>query len=319
MRQDSVTIVGESAAMKALRTLISRFAELDLPVLIQGPTGSGKELVARALHEASGRPGRFVAFNVCAVADSMFEDALFGHVRGAFTGATTDSPGYLLEADKGTIFLDEIGGLAPPLQAKLLRAIETREFRPVGARADRRSDFRVVAATNEPVDNLMVQGSFRPDLAHRLSAVVLDVPPLRDRPDDIPALVGHFVASRRNGEANIKFTTRALRTLQQYGWPGNVRELRNVVERSIALAREKRVTRDDICASLGSGLLPSSANDGRAFARNRLQEVLEECDWNVGAAAERLGVHRATIYRRMRRLGIGVLSAPFMRPPLTGP
>lgn len=320
MRKDHspVAIVGESIPVRELRTLISRFATLDLAVLIQGPTGSGKELVARALHEASGRPGRFVAFNICAVAESMFEDALFGHVRGAFTGATTDAPGYLLEANNGTIFLDEIGGLAPAMQAKLLRAIESREFRPVGARADRRSDFRVVAATNEPLDNLLLRGMFRADLAHRLSAVVLDVPPLRERLEDIPALVRHFVASRRNGDAAVEFTPSALQVLQRHDWPGNVRELRNVVERGIALAQEKRVSRDDIRASLGSGLLTSSPRDGRNFARKRLQEVLEDCDWNVGAAARRLGVHRATIYRRMRRLGIGVLSAHSIRADLSG-
>lgn len=297
-------IVGNSPAVRELRALISRVAPLELPIVIQGPTGAGKELVAQALHAASGRPGRCVAVNVCAIADSMFEDALFGHVRGAFTGATADSPGYLAEAHQGTLFLDEIGGLGLPLQAKLLRVIETREFRPVGGIRDRRSDFRVVAATNEPIDALVATGRFRADFAHRLSGVVITVPPLRDRLEDIPELVRHFMRLLA-GSTPIQVTDGALRALQEHDWPGNVRELRHTLERALALSGRRVIGRSEILHALrGAGRF--QCFDAGASARSRLLEALEACAWDTALVALRFGVHRTTIYRRMRRYGIPV-------------
>jgi DNA-binding NtrC family response regulator len=185
-------LVGESAVMVRLRDLVLRLAPARLPVLVQGPTGAGKELVAQALHRASGRKGRCVAFNACAIPDAMFEDALFGHVRGAFSGASHDHTGYLGEANGGTVFMDEIGSLGIDAQAKLLRAVETRVFRPVGARRDQESDFRLVTATNVRLGDLVGTGRFRPDLAHRISAAVITVPALAEHPEDIPALAEHF-------------------------------------------------------------------------------------------------------------------------------
>lgn len=303
------TMIGESAPVRELRALIMRVAPLNLPVLIQGPTGSGKELVAQALHAASGRPGRCVACNICAVAESMFEDTLFGHVRGAFTGATRDARGYLTEADRGTIFFDEIGGLALARQTKLLRVIETHEFRPVGAHTDRRSDFRVLAATNEPLDGLVADGRFRSDLAHRLSGIVIDVPPLSERVEDIPLLARHFAAALSGHKGRIELTRGAVRMLQTQQWTGHVRELRHVLERAAALSGRAVLGRDQVAVALGRKERGARVAGPGEFARRRLLEVLERCAWDTARAAAELGVHRATVYRRMRRRGIFVPSA----------
>jgi DNA-binding NtrC family response regulator len=296
-------IIGESEAMRRLRGLVQRVAPLSLPVLIEGPTGSGKELVARALHTLSGRRGRFVAVNVCAIPDTMFEATLFGHVRGAFTGAVRDSDGYLTEADRGTLFLDEIGALSPAAQGKLLRAVETHDFRPVGARRDRSSDFRVVAATNEPLHALVASGRFRADLAHRLNAVAVAVPALVERIDDLPALAAHFAALASPG-ATIAIPYEALVRLQEHDWPGNVRELKHVVDRAVAFAAGGAV--DAFELELGT----SSAAGERLAERDELLALLAVCGWDTEAAARRLGVHRATIYRRMERLEIVRPSRP---------
>ena len=180
--------------MRELRALIARVAPLRMPVLIEGATGTGKELAAALLHRDSGRSGGLVAFNVCALGESMFEDALFGHVKGAYTGALGESLGFLREANGGTAFFDEISGLPLPLQAKLLRAIETGVFRPIGASRDAMSEFRTVAATNEQLRELVAAGRFREDLMHRLSGITVRMPTLAERVDDIPELVRHFLA-----------------------------------------------------------------------------------------------------------------------------
>lgn len=296
-------LIGDSLVMQQLRAKILCAGPTDLPVLIGGPTGSGKELVAQAVHAASGRPGKFTAFNVCAINDSMFEDALFGHVRGAFTGATADSPGYLLEADRGTLFLDEIGGLAVPPQMKLLRAIETRTVRAVGARADRRSDFRVVSATNEPVAGLLTSGRLREDLFERLAGVLIQVPPLSERLEDIPALADHFLSPRADQGRCYRLTSGALRALMEYEWPRNVRQLKGAIERAVAFASGETIGRDEILLARDQ-----VGGNGHArpddFERRRLINVLIECQTNTALAGRRLGVHRGTIYRRMDQLGI---------------
>ena len=292
-------LIGDSAPMVRLRSLIARVAPTSLPVLIEGPTGSGKELVARALHVTSGRAGAFVPFNVCAIADTMFEDALFGHVRGAFTGALSDSPGYLAQADKGTAFFDEIGGLSTMAQAKLLRAIETREFRPVGGRRDVRSDFRVVAATNTSLVELEARGAFREDLRHRFGKLVLRVPPLAERSEDVVCLAQYFLELADS--ASPGFTVRGTARLERHDWPGNVRELRSVVESAAALAGRNRIDVDDLNTLLSSAERVSVRED---FELRRTLQVLEEARGNVVAAAQLLGVNKATIYRRLRRAGV---------------
>jgi two-component system, NtrC family, response regulator HydG len=294
-------LVGESAAMRELRALIHRVAPKHMPVLIHGPTGAGKELVALALHLRSGRSGSFVPFNVCAVADTMFEDTLFGHARGAFTGAVADSSGYMTEADGGTLFLDEISGLGAAQQIKLLRAVETGSFRPVGGRRDRRSDFRVVAATNEDLPGLVRTGRFRADLLHRLNGITIRVPALQERTDDIPLLVQHFLTMEPL-DAPVRVGASAMKLLQEHSWPGNVRELRHAVARMVALAEHTEIGRADVVRALqcaDTRLAPT-----RSLARDRLVEVLDECGWNAMRAAAVLGVHWTTVYRRMRRFGI---------------
>lgn len=299
-------LIGESDAIRRLRLTIAQIAPAQLPILIVGPTGAGKELVARAVHAASMQSGDLVAFNVCAVSESMFEATLFGHVKGAFTGAVTDTAGYLAEANGGTLFLDEISGLPLGAQAKLLRAIETGVYRPVGAGRDRLSRFRVVAATNEDLAPRVVNGGFREDLYHRLGGFVLRVPPLRERATDVRILIDHFLAMR--GDLTLRVSESSMALLEEYAWPGNIRELRHVLERMALLAgTDRTITQGVARAAIDSGreLHMRKVDDlDREVARSALFKALEESGWNADRAAELLGVHRATIYRRMQREGL---------------
>jgi DNA-binding NtrC family response regulator len=298
-----VALVGDSLPMRRLRALIETVAPTRLAVLIEGATGTGKELIAALLHRQSGRTGSLVAFNVCALGESMFEDSLFGHAKGAYTGAFNESLGFLREANGGTAFFDEISGLPMPLQAKLLRAVEPGVFRPIGAARDARSDFRVIAATNERLGLLVAQGRFRSDLRHRLSGVVISVPSLADRVDDIPALVRHFVC-RATG-ADLPIEPETMRMLIETPWPGNVRELKQVIDTAVAFSG----------ATLGAAALRVAlahrASDGSETVvpkdpsnRRELVALLQTVGWDVTQAASRLGVHRATFYRWMKRDGI---------------
>jgi len=301
-------IVGQSDAICRLRARVAQLAPLGLPVLIEGPTGSGKELVAEALHLASGRSGRFVALNVCALSETMFEDALFGHARGAFTGALSDRDGYFAEADGGTLFLDEIGGLPLASQAKLLRVLETREFRPLGARRDRRSDCRVVAATNDDLAAHVRAGRMRADLYHRLRGALVRVPSLSERTGDVPLLAQHF-ASRTGHDAGAgsALLSGALPALARHPWPGNVRQLRYVVEYLVALAPG-----GPDGGALVSEVLDQLANDGPGAStageqteeRRALHTLLDRHGWDVLSAAREWGTSRASMYRRMERLGV---------------
>lgn len=298
----SSILVGESTLMRRVRADIIRLAPARLPVFVHGPTGSGKELVARALHQASGRPGSFVGLNACALGDGLFDDALFGHRRGAFTGANADSPGFLVEADRGTIFLDEITGLPYALQAKLLRAIELKEFRPIGAQRDQRSDFRAVSASNEDLTTLVQQGRFRRDLAERLCGVTIQVPTLRDRVEDIP-LIGAAVLRELTSDDTALLSDSVIAALRAYDWPGNVRELRHVIERAFVFAEDGRIERRDVVHAIQRGRVSSSPPSSPHELRCLL-EALELAGNRVDVAAAILGVNRATVYRRMRRLGV---------------
>ncbi len=309
-------LIGESAVIRRLRATIGRVAPANISVLVEGPTGSGKELVAALLHRLSGRSGALVAFNVCAIADTMFEDALFGHVRGAYTGAGADIPGFLREAHAGTVFMDEIGGLPGVLQPKLLRALETGVFRPIGSSRDTRSDFRLVAASNEPIGQLVEGGRFRSDLAHRMSGIVLTLPSLDERREDIPPLVHHFAQGRPVDPSG-------LRVLESRSWPGNVRELRQVIDATFVFGRGT-LDRRAVEAALehrpmspSSRRTPEKSSDYLAIQRTRLISVLDQSAWNTVAVARALGMHRSTLYRRLKRLNIAL--PPSMRSRAAGP
>lgn len=294
-------LIGESAVIRELRREILRFGPTRLPILVQGETGSGKELVARALHLVSRREGPLVAFNVCALDEGMFEDALFGHVKGAFTGANRDAPGYLAEANGGSMCLDEISGLGMQAQAKLLRALETGEYRPVGGMRDRVSDFRLISASNENLLERAAQQHFRIDLLHRVAGCVIDVPPLEARREDIPLLVRHFIV-----EAGYDMTIgdRALAKLQAHRWPGNVRELRHVVGRVIATTGAGSVDVGDVEAVLCAKARPMSVREDDTPFRAHLIAMLERNGWDIDLTARAHNVHRATIYRWMSRTGV---------------
>jgi two-component system nitrogen regulation response regulator NtrX len=297
-------LVGDSVAMQRLRALIAAVAPTRLPILIEGATGSGKELVAALLHEQSRRDGAYVAFNVCALGETMFEDALFGHAKGAYTGAMSETLGFLREANGGTVFLDEISGLPLPLQAKLLRAIETGVVRPIGSSRDAHTDCRTIAATNERLDDLVARGQFRADLAHRLRGMVLRVPSLAERVEDIPALAEYFV-ERARPQQRPAISDAALRRLQERAWPGNVRELKQVVESALVFSRDA-LDVDALDTVLAQRVGETGRWSAEMLERQRLLSLLVGSDWDTERAAADLGVHRTTIYRRMRRLGISL-------------
>jgi DNA-binding NtrC family response regulator len=306
MTTNDIALIGDSAPMQRLRMLVATVAPTRIPVLIEGATGTGKELVAALLHRESRRDGALVAFNVCALGESMFEDSIFGHVKGAYTGAAGETLGYLREANGGTAFFDEISGLPLALQAKLLRAIETGIVRPIGSTRDARSDFRTIAATNERLDELVASGRFRADLAHRLSGLVLLVPTLAERVEDIPTLVEHFARLARPSHS-ISVSRAAMQMLQDRSWPGNVRELKQVVESALVFSRDE-IDVDALSMVLAqrSRVAESRSRSAEFIERQQLVGVLRSASWDTARAAATLGIHRTTIYRRMRRLNIVV-------------
>jgi DNA-binding NtrC family response regulator len=242
---DHYGIIGRSRAMHEIIDRAERVAQSKSTVLIMGETGTGKELVARAIHNRSGqRDMPLIKVNCAAIPESLLESELFGHVRGAFTGATTTKKGKFALADGGTIFLDEIGTMSPALQSKLLRVLQEREFEPLGAERTERVDVRVIAATNRDLRQLVAEGKFQEDLFYRLNVIPIELPPLRERRDDIPALVDHFVKkhAQRTGRRIDRIDESVLEALQQYDWPGNVRELENTIERAVVLSPEPVIT-----------------------------------------------------------------------------
>jgi DNA-binding NtrC family response regulator len=309
-------LLGDSPTMQRLRELIAAVADTQVTVLITGESGVGKELVAHAVHQASGRrQERFVAVDCCTLQETLFESELFGHERGAFTGADRRKPGLIEAAAGGTLFLDEIGDIGPALQAKLLRVIETGRFRRVGATADLRADARIVAATNRDLQRMVQQGQFRADLYYRLSAFVIEVPALRERREDIGLLVQHFVqrSAPRAGAGSV-FSEPALQLLRRYDWPGNVRELRNVVERAVLLARPGTVVEprhlpalhgDSAGASSGGAADAAILFQGEPtledIERRYLAMLLQRYGGNRRRVAEVLGVSERTAYRMLER------------------
>ncbi len=306
-------MVGESVAMRALRKQISVVAPSDGRVLIYGESGTGKELVARAIHAQSRRAGApFVEVNSAAIPEELIESELFGHVKGAFTGATAAKKGKFEIADGATLFLDEIGDMSAKVQAKVLRVLEEQRFEPVGSGTAITVDVRVIAATNKRLDMEMEQGAFRPDLFYRLNVIPFELPPLRERLEDVPALVEHFnqYFSLAYGKKPKDFQREAMEDLRNYSWPGNVRELRNTIERVVIMVPAIKVGSADLPprgkdeAPAASFRFPSFKDATDAYHREFIQRKLEEAEGNVSRAAELMGVDRSHLYRRMRALGI---------------
>jgi len=304
-------MIGSSFGLRRVRNLVQMVAPTDSAVLIQGETGTGKELIARSVHEESlRRSGPFVKLNCAAMPAGLLESELFGHERGAFTGALNQTTGRFQLADRGTLFLDEIGDLPLELQPKLLRVLQEREFERLGGTRTIRVDVRVVAATNQDLKQMVLDHRFRADLFYRLNVFPIALPPLRERPEDIPLLVRHFVnkfARRMNKEFNY-IPDEAIEPLQRYDWPGNIRELQNYIERVMILCPgpDLRLPSHELRSVLRSDA-PSIGRTLVEAERDHIMQVLQEASWVVGGrngAAARLGMPRTTLIHRMRKLGI---------------
>ncbi len=311
-RAEFRSIVGISRAMERVFATVRKVADTEAAVLITGESGTGKELVARAIHSLSSRRnGAFVAVNCAAIPRDLLESELFGHVRGAFTGAVRDKAGKFQLADGGTLFLDEVGELPLELQPKLLRALQEKSVEPVGGTAPQKLDVRVVAATNADLEEAIAAGAFRDDLYYRLAVIPLHLPPLRERREDIPLLIRHFTA--KHGGEGVLFAPEALALLQEYPWPGNVRELENTVERLLILRSGDTIGVDDLPdkvagrKSAGKGRVVNLPPDGYSLEdleREVVLEALERNDWNQTKAARFLRIPRHTLIYRMEKYAI---------------
>jgi DNA-binding NtrC family response regulator len=302
-------LVGASSALQRVVHLIEKVAPTDSTVLIRGASGTGKELVARAIHLNSPRRERpLVTINCAALQETLLESELFGHEKGAFTGALQAKTGLFEVAEGGTLFVDEVAEMAPGLQAKLLRVLEDGHYRRVGGTQEAHADVRVIAATNKPLEEEIKAGRFREDLYYRLAVLTIELPLLRDRPQDIPELVEHFLATRPVGPARARIEPEALTALAQYSWPGNVRELANVLERAQILAENHVITIDDLPDSIVDAV-PVVAPRGdpghlREVERRHVMDVLQEQKGNKVQAARVLGISRRALYRMIAKYGL---------------
>jgi DNA-binding NtrC family response regulator len=303
-------VVATSEAMQGVLSLVTRVAASSVSVLITGESGTGKELIARAIHYNSPRASQpFVPVNLAAIPDTLIESELFGHKRGAFTDARNDRDGLFAEAHLGTIFLDEIGELALGLQAKLLRVLQEQEIRPLGATRTQKVDVRVIAATNRDLEEMLSEGLFREDLYYRLNVIQIDLPPLRQRPEDILPLASHFLraaADKLEPGRQFRLGAEAQRTLLSYPWPGNVRELQNAIERALALCDGEQIELDDLPNHVrerrSSDFLSAAVTRKMTLAeleREYIERVLAEEGGNKTRAAQRLGLDRKTLYRKL--------------------
>lgn len=312
-------MLGESPAMHKLFERIDTVAQVNVTVLVRGESGTGKELIARAIHERSGRnDGPFIAVNAAAIPEGLVESELFGHERGAFTGAEKRRIGRFEQASGGTIFLDEIGDMPLAAQSKILRLLEERTFERLGGRKSIETDLRLVTATNRDLKELMRQGKFREDLFYRIKVVELTAPPLRERATDIPLLAGAFcqASAEQHEKQVIGFTEAASRALIAHSWPGNVRELKNAIETGVVLASGERIDICDLPLELNQGGVPegltlpkermplreATKQATESFERAYISEVLKETNGNISAAARTLGVHRQSLQNKMRTL-----------------
>ncbi len=321
-------LLGNSDGMQSVRSMIEKVAETDATVLVRGESGTGKELVAREVHERNSErsKGPFVAVNCAALPSELIESELFGHEKGAFTGAAARRQGKFEQANGGTLFLDEIGDMSANVQAKLLRALEERQIERLGGNESIPVDVRIVSATHRPLEQEIAAGNFRADLFYRLRVVTIDIPPLRDRREDIPALADTFTraAAERYSLPLRLVAQSALRRLVEYQWPGNVRELKNTIERAAIVAEGEEIRSEDLPDEITAGPQKSAASsadagdgglavpftadfreDRREFERRYISRCLEHTNGNVTRAAEILGMHRQSLQHKLRQLGLG--------------
>ncbi len=314
-------IIGRSRKLQQVLETIARVSATHVTVLIEGESGTGKELVARAIHRNSPRANKpFLVVNCAAISETLLESELFGYVKGAFTGATTQKKGLFEEADQGTIFLDEIAEMSPATQANILRVIQEGDVRRVGSTQTIRVDVRVLAATNKDLKKLVEEGKFREDLYYRLKVMHIVVPPLRERREDIPELAAYFVEkySRKNGKHILGFTDDVLALLTLYPWPGNVRELENAMERAVIMTIGQHITPSDLPPEIQffSEKLEADASHWPTIydvEKEHILKTLDYVDWNLGRATELLGISRATLWRKLKEYGIqqrGSLGTP---------
>lgn len=306
-------MIGSSAPMRKIYDLIKKISQTNSTVLITGETGTGKELAAVALHWQSNRAsGPFVKVNCAAIPETLIESELFGHKKGAFTNAVSDKTGKFELADKGTIFLDEIGDMSLNVQAKVLRVLQEFEFEPVGDNKIRKVDVRVIAATNKPLYRLIEEGKFREDLFYRLKVIEIDMPPLRIRKDDIPELIEFFLRqfSESYNRCFKLLSKRALDILCEYDWPGNVRELKGVAEKLVVLTEGDTITEQDVSEILFKENEIEHIKQGKFkdvmidVERDFIKRTLNENNWNVTRSADVLGLNRTSLYKKMKNLGI---------------
>ena len=303
-------LVGNSPALESVLEQVERVAPTDSTVLLQGETGTGKELIARAIHNISSRFGRpYIKLNCAAIPFDLLESEFFGHEKGAFTGAIAQKVGRFEMADKGTLFLDEVGDIPLGLQSKLLRVLQEQEFERLGSTRTHQVDVRLVAATNRNLADMVKRNEFRSDLYYRLNVFPIALPPLRARREDIPALVTHFVElyGRRMGKQIVHIPPETMSAFSSYGWPGNIRELQNFIERSVILS-DGTVLRSPLVELTSSPEVESAgATTLEEAERDHILKTLEITRWVVGGptgAAARLGIPRSTLYFRMQKLGI---------------
>jgi DNA-binding NtrC family response regulator len=315
---DTTKIIGNSRVMRELSQMIAKVAEDDkATVLIEGETGTGKDLVARIIHEMSPRQNEpFIVVNCAAIPEGLMESEMFGHEKGAFTGAITAKPGRFELADRGTLFLDEVAEMNPAMQGKLLRVLQTREFERVGGRRTQRVNVRVVAATNKNLQEQVRAGQFREDLFYRLNVVPLRLPTLRERKEDIPALLEYFLARfHAEGKRLVRVSREAVEALTNYDYPGNVRELENILERAIVLSDGQTITPRELHLSNAASPPPPAESNTASFKtaaararddteRTLLQKTLEQTGWNRVRAAKILGIDYKTLRRKIRRYNL---------------
>jgi formate hydrogenlyase transcriptional activator len=305
-------IIGRSSALRRVLEMVETVAWGDSTVLLLGETGTGKELIARAIHSHSPRIEQpFVKLNCAAIPTGLLESELFGHERGAFTGAITQKIGRVEVADQGSLFLDEIGDIALELQPKLLRVLQEREFERLGSTRTKKVDVRIVAATHRDLEGMILKGEFRSDLYYRLNVFPISIPPLRERPEDIPLLVEHFVqeAARKLNKTIDAIPSDTMAALTDYQWPGNIRELENVIERAVILSRGSilRVPHRDLQSRVTAGHSSEKLETLADVEREHIHAVLKQTRWVLSGpsgAAARLGMNRSTLHFRMKKLGI---------------